>query len=445
MLSLASGFIRAVAEIGAGGDEDDKASGIGEAAEGLAMDRKVNGDGVEEIDENDSFVGDRRGSASSNDEADGAKDSESSKHENGEESDDDYENERDEEGRPPFFVDDEDDFSSVSVLSALSSLRRRSGAGAEVSSPSYLEYVAKNFPGDTKFLGELAQNGQPLRGTLVAPDYTFRGTFWDGLYHGPDCSLVKSDGTSYEGEFRLGLYHGAGKLIETVTVKDSSNKDDEEMIYTGEFVEGKRHGTGLQLIRPALGKTVPRHINQDAGCESTYSGQWAYGEKDGEGVEQLADGEMYSGRYCKGRRHGPGMLTSPNGTVHKGTWTGGSTKNGPGWKVSYPDGRTYEGCCSAGEPHGLGTMHYPSSSSRSYLGTGGAVYKGEFRQGRRHGKGILVLDDMEGETINGLWADNKPVGMGLGDLTRDESTESLEDIGGMADIDLECEGDSLEN
>lgn len=59
----------------------------------------------------------------------------------------------------------------------------------------------------------------------------------------------------YEGEFRLGKMSGAGKLTSP------------EGSYEGEFVQGRRHGLGLQVF--------------SSGDE--YYGSWRFGKFDGRG------------------------------------------------------------------------------------------------------------------------------------------------------------------
>jgi len=76
-----------------------------------------------------------------------------------------------------------------------------------------------------KFVGEYSR-GKPVEGTWMTPAFTYVGTFdntsrvndHDGsnandlyCFHGSG-KLAYLDGTSYEGEFDAGEYHGIGTL-----------------------------------------------------------------------------------------------------------------------------------------------------------------------------------------------------------------------------------------
>ncbi|BBM83717.1 protein kinase domain-containing protein [Candidatus Uabimicrobium amorphum] len=79
--------------------------------------------------------------------------------------------------------------------------------------------------------------------------------------------------------------------------------------YTGQFVDGKRHGQGILIYR-----------NGDK-----YSGNFANGLPDGQGVFIYKNGEQYIGQWKNGKRHGEGVIYRKNRSVKKkGIWKEGA-------------------------------------------------------------------------------------------------------------------------
>ena len=108
---------------------------------------------------------------------------------------------------------------------------------------------------------------------LTFPSCTYTGTFKNNLFDGLGCNLTSSDGTSYTGGFRLGKYHGIGRI----TSPDGTN-------FTGEFAEGKKNGVGK--------------LHQKDGY--TYVGGWKHDTKHGEGTETLHTGSTRVGVWKQG-------------------------------------------------------------------------------------------------------------------------------------------------
>mmetsp|Transcript_60 Transcript_60/g.154 ORF Transcript_60/g.154 Transcript_60/m.154 type:complete len:1081 (+) Transcript_60:120-3362(+) len=278
---------------------------------------------------------------------------------------------------------------------------------------------------NTKFYGSF-RNDVPFRGVLMTDDFTYRGSLDENLlFHGMhECdvgSLVKkgcgngdgdededSGGTVYEGEFRRGRYHGAGREI----LGDGS-------VYKGEFTHGSRHGVGLMLV-PKSGSTRKRSKTRTQVSVSvdgdpmmplvdmkdygyTYSGVWWHGYMEGEGNETTSNGEEYTGQFFRSKRHGFGILRTESKFTYEGTWRAGSPVDGAGWVITYPDGSQYNGSAENFLPHGIGTLCDLSRNE---------VFYGEFQCGKRHGEGLCVLDKVEdqGEEIigsyYGTWEDD---------------------------------------
>lgn len=260
----------------------------------------------------------------------------------------------------------------------------------------------------SKFLGRYV-NDKAHSGTFIRGEETYNGPLIDDWMYdtggGSEAAtvtrdekevgtLTKSDGTVYTGFFRSGLYQGKGKL----TICGSS--------YEGMFLAGNYDGRGT--LRASDG--------------GSYAGTWRDGKKTGEGVEISGPssdgqtrGEVYEGQFRDNARAGSGKLTLSNGTVVEGWWRRGEPADGPGWTIIYPDGGRYYGKAAKCKPDGMGTMKYGSSSA-----DGGGAYSGEWRDGKRHGKGLRVYGDKTKE--EGLWENDTLV----------EMKNSDEEVGGGA-------------
>ena len=76
--------------------------------------------------------------------------------------------------------------------------------------------------------------------------------------------------------------HGEGAII---------NKDN-EVIYKGEFKNGKKSGIGKMIIK-----------------KDVYEGEFRNDLFDGKGVYYYSNGNKWEGKFRKGKRHGMGTFT----------------------------------------------------------------------------------------------------------------------------------------
>lgn len=132
------------------------------------------------------------------------------------------------------------------------------------------------------------------------------------------------------------------------------------------------------------------------------------------------NGNVYHGQMRGGRPHGKGRMDYANGDVYEGDFVHGAP-NGQG-KFVFEDGLYYEGSVESGlfrRVKGYGTFYI--ATGESYVGgmknwrfhgegeyrdeNGKVTYKGEWRDGKRHGHGIKYYADggrYEGEFRRGL-------------------------------------------
>ena len=112
--------------------------------------------------------------------------------------------------------------------------------------------------------------------------------------------------------------------------------------YTGERLNGKKHGYGVQIWPDA----------------SRYEGMWENDQANGMGVLHHADGDIYEGNWLNDKAHGHGTYKHGNGALYVGDW--------------YED-----------KQHGHGSESWPD----------GAHYDGSYRDGKKHGEGVLTFAD----------------------------------------------------
>eukprot|EP01054_Gregarina_sp_Poly1_P003455 Gregarina_sp_Poly_1__3454@NODE_1_length_32023_cov_193_025347_g0_i0_p2_GENE_NODE_1_length_32023_cov_193_025347_g0_i0NODE_1_length_32023_cov_193_025347_g0_i0_p2_ORF_typecomplete_len3260_score441_33MORN/PF02493_20/2_5e02MORN/PF02493_20/0_011MORN/PF02493_20/9_5MORN/PF02493_20/6_7e02MORN/PF02493_20/1_9e03MORN/PF02493_20/6_6MORN/PF02493_20/0_94MORN/PF02493_20/9_4e03MORN/PF02493_20/3_3e06MORN/PF02493_20/3_5MORN/PF02493_20/1_9e02MORN/PF02493_20/0_0024MORN/PF02493_20/0_00027MORN/PF02493_20/0_024C2/PF0016 len=250
----------------------------------------------------------------------------------------------------------------------------------------------------------------------------------------------------YAGGFDSGMPHGYG-VLELGNGETISN-------YYGTFVRGKRQGEGTQLSQNKLAwiKAVwnndeisqgPIVISLDSEYAkkanvpfTRFEGHIVDGQAQGEAVVNFTSGVVYDGEWKEGKKHGQGKLTKKDGsvvyigqfkdnmpdgrcaryfltdkTIYCGNMANG-VRQGMGelYAAADPSGKPgklmYEGLWSNDVPHGRGTLYAKDGE-----------YDGEWKHGRRHGKGRFVyrehpLANGKQRVYEGDWANDVPDGIG---------------------------------
>jgi hypothetical protein len=114
------------------------------------------------------------------------------------------------------------------------------------------------------------------------------------------------------------------------------------------------------------------------------------------------DGGVYEGNWDN-KREGVGKMTWKNGNIYQGDWKD-NLQHGRGL-MTYWDGSRYNGEWIMGQRHGKGEMNWIDGERY-----GGTYYKGDWRNDKREGKGLL-RDKYEG-TYEGDWRDDRAEGSG---------------------------------
>ena len=231
--------------------------------------------------------------------------------------------------------------------------------------------------------------------------------------------VVYSDGSTYQGQWKLGNRHGYGRYTSpdgkqtyigdwAYDLRSGQGRLLDQSVgeYNGAWKFDKMHGYGVfkyadgriyegnwaDGVREGEGKLYGKNIN-------TFKGMWKNGRLSGKGMILSPSGTViYDGSFKEGKYEGNGTFRYDSGDVYEGQWAGGR-RSGTGC-MTYADGGVYRGEWKDSTRHGHGRMTYAS----------GDVYEGDWAKGLRAGKGTYIWPD--GEVFEGEWQDNKRNGRG---------------------------------
>jgi hypothetical protein len=206
--------------------------------------------------------------------------------------------------------------------------------------------------------------------------------------------LVFKDGQVYQGHCKAGLRHGQGR-----------NVWSNQQVYTGEWSEGRREGHGTHTWpdgRTVTGAWAAGHLHGRIFFAwpdgATYDGDTVAGQKQGRGTHTWNDGRVYAGQYWAGYEHGLGMLTEVDQkSKYRGEFRQGARH---GYGVQIWATKTYDGEWSNNMVHGRGKLVWRET---------GACYTGQFRRGRYHGIGCYTDG---AKKYVGHWCDGAKEGEG---------------------------------
>jgi hypothetical protein len=153
-------------------------------------------------------------------------------------------------------------------------------------------------------------------------------------------------------------------------------------LYTGEIVDGLRHGKGVQIW--------------DDGAK--YDGEWKFDKANGTGTFYHIDGDIYQGQWENDRANGEGTYINSEGVTYQGQWRD-DIQEGYGIEV-WNDNSSYKGHYKDGKKDGFGLYHWAD----------GSKYEGEWRDNKLNGKGTYIWYD--GRKYTGEFKDNFMHGLG---------------------------------
>ena len=131
--------------------------------------------------------------------------------------------------------------------------------------------------------------------------------------------------------------------------------------YVGEFVAGKRSGTGSLWLR------------HEGHMRKRYEGQWLDGLPHGRGTHNYPNGDQYYGEWQAGGRHCVGVHRyASHGSIYEGDWLH-NKRHGFG-VYDYPGGSHFEGLWVEDKKEGEGVHFYYDG----HRGTHTKRYDGEW-------------------------------------------------------------------
>ena len=240
----------------------------------------------------------------------------------------------------------------------------------------------------------------------------YTGNMLNGKQHGYGIQ-VWEDGGKYEGEWEKGHICGYGIFYH-------SDGD----IYKGYWKDDKANGQGIYISIDGV----------------KFNGHWVNDTRDGFGVETWDDGCEYKGNYKDGMKKGKGEYSWPDGSKYIGNWEN-NNQDGHGIYI-WPDKKKYEGNFKNNALHGYG--HYSWPDGREYFGmfimgkkegigkyywSDGRMYLGFWENGKQHGLGKYINDEKEekwGIWINGKrnrWLSNEQI-----EILEEENDEFIKQI-----------------
>ncbi|XP_035469851.1 radial spoke head 10 homolog B isoform X2 [Scophthalmus maximus] len=132
-----------------------------------------------------------------------------------------------------------------------------------------------------------------------------------------------------------------------------------------------------------------------------YEGETCEGQLHGNGVASFEGGHTYKGVFAKGLMNGPGVFTWADGLRYEGDFVC-NIPMGQG-AYTWPNGSSYKGEVYNGIRHGTGSYKCANS---------GVLYRGQWDQGKRHGKGEVYYNQGESSWYKGDWVKNSREGFG---------------------------------
>lgn len=153
------------------------------------------------------------------------------------------------------------------------------------------------------------------------------------------------------------------------------------MRYLGGYYDGNTDDNG---VPNGWGLLKTKH--------QAYHGQWVHGVKSGEGITYKNGVKVYSGQWKNNLPHGIGVEYYPSGKPASwGTWVRGRLEGDDCESFDDAGNLVFKGQWRRGVPDGVGSWYI----------NGVVEYVGDFRNGLRHGHGVIYNDGRE--MCNATW------------------------------------------
>ena len=154
-------------------------------------------------------------------------------------------------------------------------------------------------------------------------------------------------------------------------------KINEKAKYTGDMLNGKQHGYGIQEWEDG----------------AKYEGEWKNGKTNGYGIFYHPEGDIYKGYWKDDKAHGHGTYIKKDEEQYEGEWAN-DCQDGYGVETWY-DGSTYKGYYKNGKKNGIGEYIWPD----------GSKYFGQWKDNIHNGFATYTYVDNK-KSYEGYFANN---------------------------------------
>ena len=224
-----------------------------------------------------------------------------------------------------------------------------------------------------------------------------------------------------EGTWNKGRLEGQGRLFRCLQATHKGSVISRSLVYEGEFSDNEKQGIGKYFLANNF----------------VYIGEFYNNTMNGNGTLKKYDGSIYQGSWVDGKMHGGGELKQRKFSssrvaggslgpqfmvMYKGEWESNQIVSGE-W-IDSVRGLVYKGEFKNGKKAGKGVLSLKKREERyegefledKFYGEGeysyanGDVYKGTWVRGKREGQGVMVYKD--GGSYEGSWINGKRSGLG---------------------------------
>ena len=198
------------------------------------------------------------------------------------------------------------------------------------------------FPDGTKYTGTIKNGEITGQGTYeFSNGSTYTGSVLNGLRDGKGIFTSKDNNIYYDGEWKMGLKNGKGKIKQDGMELDGYWEEGvlngkcrikwkTNNIFEGEICDNKMKGNGYMIWYNKLEK---------------YCGQWEDNLQNGYGIHIWYDTKQdtkffrdrYIGQWKDGKREGYGKFFYSNGSIYEGYWKNNKKE---GFGIFYYNDRT---------------------------------------------------------------------------------------------------------
>lgn len=282
------------------------------------------------------------------------------------------------------------------------------------------EVLEKNLDGEIVFSGIYEDNHREGHGTEKYWDGSiYEGSWKNGLKHGDGALQIPDLNEIYNQTWKKGILK-YGKDIERNQngdiVFNGEYKNDQRngygmerqengSIFNGYWRKGLKHGNGVlydsdKTYNQTWKRGIIKHgmvLERNQNGAVIYEGEYRNNKRDGSGTEYQENGNVYNGKWKFGLRHGEGVLHDVQlGETYHQTWSYGIIKQGTVVEKDQNGNVIFKGEYRNNKRDGYGSEYYGN----------GCVYTGYWKQGLKHGSGVLYIPDSN-ESYSEEWENGK--------------------------------------